>query len=191
MTRNNTDAVVRAATAAYLKGRPLDMSELATELGLSRATLYRRIGNHDELVAMVLADQTERTFRFCVDGVTLEGLDRVRAVFERFMYAVIGAEPIRAFIARDPLLFIRIVLAPGQVERRATTLFAKLLAESGVDFAVPTAVLAQAIVRVGDSFMYTHLLGGHEPETDNVVRLVNLLLDSARTNSARTNSAQR
>ncbi|QUQ69261.1 QsdR family transcriptional regulator [Kutzneria sp. CA-103260] len=184
MTRNDTDAVVRAATAAYLAGRPLDMSELATEVGLSRATLYRRVGNHDELLAMVLAEQTERTFRHCLDSVTLDGLDRVRAVFEHFMYAVIGAAPIRALITRDPLLFIRTVLAPGQVEQRATNLFAKLLAESGVDFAVPTAVLAQAIVRIGDSFMYTHLLGGHEPATDNVIALVNLLLDSARTNSA-------
>ncbi len=184
MTRNDTDAVVRAATNAYLVGRPLDMSELATEVGLSRATLYRRVGNHDELVAMVLAEQTERTFRHCADSVTLDGLDRVRAVFERFMYAVIGAEPIRALIARDPLLFIRIVLTPGLVEQRATTLFAKLLAESGVDFAVPTTVLARAIVRIGDSFMYTHLLSGHEPETDNVIDLVNLLLDSVQRNSA-------
>jgi hypothetical protein len=92
---------------------------------------------------------------------------------------VVGAEPLRAFIARDPLLFIRIVLAPGRVEQRATTLFAELLADSGVDFSIPTAVLAQAIVRIGDSFMYTHLLGGREPETDNVIALVNLLLDSA------------
>jgi AcrR family transcriptional regulator len=183
LTRNSTADVVRAATTAYLAGRPLDMSALAGELGLSRATLYRRIGNHDELVGMVLAEQTERTFRFCLEDVSAAGLDRVRAVFERFMYAVIGAEPLRAFIARDPLLFIRTVLAPGLVEQRATTLFAKLLADSGVDFAVPTGVLAQAIVRIGDSFMYTHLLGGHEPETDNVIALVNLLLDSAQIKS--------
>ncbi|GAA3432237.1 QsdR family transcriptional regulator [Kutzneria kofuensis] len=185
MTRNSAEDVVRAATAAYLAGRPLDMSALAADLGLSRATLYRRIGNHDALVGMVLAEQTERTFRACADSVSAEGLDRVRAVFERFMYAVIGAEPLRAFIARDPLLFIRIVLAPGHVEQRATALFAKLLAESGVDFALPPAALAQAIVRIGDSFMYTHLLGGHEPETDNVITLVNLLLDSARAGSGR------
>ena len=179
MTSNNADDVVRAAAKAYLECRPLDMSALAADVGLSRATLYRRIGNHDELVGMVLAEQTERTFQHCVDSVSLDGLDRVRAVFERFMYAVVGAEPVRAFIARDPLLFIRIVLAPGRVEQRATTLFAKLLTESGVEFSVPTAVLAQAIVRIGDSFMYTHLLGGHEPETDNMITLVNLLLDSA------------
>jgi AcrR family transcriptional regulator len=179
LTRNSVDDVVRAATAAYLAGRPLDMSELAAELGLSRATLYRRIGNHDELVGMVLAEQTEHTFRQCLDSVDAEGLPRVRAVFERFMYAVIGAEPLRALITRDPMLFIRVVLAPGRVEQRATALFGKLLAESGVDFSVSTGVLAQAIVRIGDSFMYSHLLGGHEPETDNVIALVTLLLDSA------------
>ena len=100
MTSNNTDDVVRAATRAYLECRPLDMSALAADVGLSRATLYRRIGNHDELVGMVLAEQTERTFLFCLDGVPADGLDRVRTVFKRFMYAVVGAEPLRAFIAQ-------------------------------------------------------------------------------------------
>jgi AcrR family transcriptional regulator len=182
LTPNNTKDVVSVATAAYLAGQPLDMAAMTAQLSLSRATLYRLIGNHDKLVGLVLAEQTERTFRLCVDRVSAEGLDRVRAVFGHFMYLMIGAEPLRAFVTRDPLLFTRIMLAPGHVEQRATMLFAKLLEDSGVEFSLPISVLAQAIVRAGDALMYSHLLRGHEPETNSVIALVNVLLDSAHVN---------
>lgn len=183
LTCTSTEDVVRAATAVYLAGQPLDMPALATELGLSRATLYRRIGNHDELVGLVLAEQTERTFRRCVDRVSARGLCRLRAIFEHFMYLMICAKPLRAFVTRDPLLFTRIMLAPGHVEQRVTMLFAELLEDSGVEFFIPISVLAQAIVRAGGALMYSPLLHGHEPETDNVIALVNVLLDSAHVNS--------
>nr|MDT0666308.1 hypothetical protein [Micromonospora sp. DSM 115978] len=56
-------AAVAAATAVYLRGSPLDMSALATSLGIGRATLYRWVGNREDLLGVVLADAAERTFR--------------------------------------------------------------------------------------------------------------------------------
>src|SRR5690606_41907747 len=54
---------IDAATKLYLAGEPLDMSVLARALGIGRATLYRHVGNRDELIATVLAEATERTDR--------------------------------------------------------------------------------------------------------------------------------
>ena len=58
--------VVEAATGCYLRGEPLDMSALATQLGIGRATLYRWVGNREELLARVIAETSERTFRTVV-----------------------------------------------------------------------------------------------------------------------------
>src|SRR5689334_17008829 len=55
--------VVEAATTCYLRGEPLDMSALAAQLGIGRATLYRWVGNREELLARVIAETSERTFR--------------------------------------------------------------------------------------------------------------------------------
>jgi hypothetical protein len=38
------------------------MSALAAQLGIGRSTLYRLVGNCDDLLGVVLAEATERTF---------------------------------------------------------------------------------------------------------------------------------
>jgi hypothetical protein len=44
---------------------------------------------------------------------------------------------------------------------------------------LPSDTIAQAFVRIGDSFMYSHLLGRRDPEIHKAVALVTLLLESA------------
>jgi AcrR family transcriptional regulator len=178
--------VVRAATRHYLRGAPIDMTSLAAELGLGRATLYRRVGNHEHLLGLVLADRTAHTFRETCAAVATTGATgraRVLAVFERFVHAVVEAEPLRALVARDPLLFIRVVMAPGAVESAATELVTALLDEEvgagHLRLRLPSDTIAQAFVRIGDSFMYSHLLGRRDPEIHKAVALVTLLLESA------------
>jgi hypothetical protein len=68
------------------------------------------------------------------------------------------------------------------VEDRLTMLLTEMLDEEiaagHTTVKLPTDVLAKAMVRIGDSFMYSHLLGG-EPETRNAVMVVTLMLTSA------------
>lgn len=40
---------------------------------------------------------------------------------------------------------------------------------------LPTRTLAQAIVRVADSFMYAHYLGGNRPEIEQAVEVIELM----------------
>jgi AcrR family transcriptional regulator len=66
-------AAINAATQAYLNGDAVDMSALAAQLGIGRSTLYRLVGNRDDLLEIVLAEATERTFRRAAAGATAEG----------------------------------------------------------------------------------------------------------------------
>ena len=178
--------VVQAATGAYLAGQPIDMSALAIDLGLSRATLYRRVGNHDQLLGLVLASLAEHTFRQIKTELTESGVigtDKVLAGFERYIDTVVKAPPLHRLIEHDPLLFMRVVMSPGVVEDRLTWLLTEMLDEEvaagHVTLKLPTEVLAKAMVRIGDSFMYSHLLAGGEPETGNAVMVATLMLTSA------------
>ncbi|GAA1787484.1 TetR/AcrR family transcriptional regulator [Planosporangium flavigriseum] len=177
----SADEVIRAATRHYLRGEPIDMSELAVELGMSRATLYRRVGNHDRLVGLVLAERAERTYREAAAGVRERGPARVLAVLDRFMHAVLATEPLKLFIARDPVLYIRVATAPGPIEQRSTEILADVLreeAEAGhLQLRVDADVMAQAIVRIADSFMYAHLLGHEQPRIDTALEVIALLVD--------------
>lgn len=180
LTRRGSAAVLDAATRRYLRGERIDMSEIAAELGVGRATVYRWAGNHDEVLGVVLAEQTERTFRRSLhpdDGV---GADRVLRVMERFMAAVLDSGPLKTLTARDPVMFLRLATMPGAIEQRAVDLLAELLVEERdaghLVLPLPVDVLAQAIVRVADAFMYRHLLGAGEPDLRSALDIVALLL---------------
>ncbi|QKW36076.1 TetR/AcrR family transcriptional regulator [Actinomadura sp. NAK00032] len=173
-------AALAAASAHYLRGEPIDMSALAAELGVGRATLYRWVGGREQLLGAVLAEMTERTYRDAVRGVGGSGAPRILALLERFMRAVVDAAPLKAFTEREPRLFIRLATMPGTIEDRAAELLAReLQAETdrgALRVPLPTATLAQAIVRVADAFMYAHYLGGNRPEIDRALEVVELLL---------------
>ncbi|MEZ3160947.1 QsdR family transcriptional regulator [Microbacterium sp. BWT-B31] len=178
--RVTDDEIVDRATALYLAARPIDMSSLAADLGLSRATLYRRVGNHEDLLGTVLSAQTEATFRSVRRPRDVHGLTAVTTTLEAFIHAIMASAPVRSLIERDAALFIRVVMGRGPVEDSASRMIAELLEEelSGQLDADP-ALLARAIVRLSDAMIYTHLLGDSEPEVDEAVTLVRMLLDAA------------
>ncbi|WP_067886081.1 QsdR family transcriptional regulator [Actinomadura chibensis] len=178
--RPGPGAAVAAASAHYLRGEPIDMSALAAELGVGRATLYRWVGSRERLLAAVLAEMAERTFRVAVRDVGGAGPERIVAVLDRFMRAVVDAAPLAAFTAREPRLFVRLATMPGAAEDRATDLIAREV-QAEIDRGelrapLPPRALAEAIVRVADSFMYTHYLGGRRPEIERAIEVVELML---------------
>jgi AcrR family transcriptional regulator len=177
-------AVIDAATRRYLAGTRVDMSEIAAELGIGRATLYRWVGNHDDLLAVVLSEQTERLFRRTTVDERLHGVDRVLAVLEAFMNAVLESESLQALTARDPVLFLRLATMPGAIEARSTELIAEVLecerAAGRMVLPLPVPVLAQAVVRVSDAFLYRHLLGAGPPDVASALSVVALLLRQDR-----------
>ncbi|MCP9947451.1 QsdR family transcriptional regulator [Actinomadura madurae] len=182
-------AALAAASAHYLRGEPIDMSALAAELGVGRATLYRWVGSREQLLGAVLGEMTERTYRVAARGVGGSGAGRILALLDRFMRAVVEAEPLKAFTEREPRLFIRLATMPGTIEDRATELLTKEL-QAEIDrgelrVRLPTRTLAQAIVRVADSFMYAHYLGGNRPEIDQALEVVELLLRPCGTSGCR------
>ena len=190
-----SETILGAATDLYLRGEQIDMSSLATSLGIGRATLYRRVGNHESLLGQVLADQTEQTFRSALRHVANESdaaaddeisfdaaIERSIAIMERFIHTVLASEPLKRFAERDPVLFARVIMAPGSVEDRATDLIRNALDEAlGTHTpAWSTDLLARTIVRVADSTMYAHLLTGSPSATDDVISVVRVLLSSAK-----------
>ena len=183
-------AAINAATQAYLNGDAVDMSALAAQLGIGRSTLYRLVGNRDDLLEIVLAEATERTFRRAAASATADGgTDLVLDVINRFMHAVIDAEPLQALCKREPLVFIRLALLPGAVEQIAATQMAELLqtevTAGRLEASLPATTLSQAIVRMCDAHLYAPLFGGAEPEIDTALDLVAALLSHLNSPPAR------
>lgn len=176
---------IDAATRLYLDGEPLDMSSLAKELGVGRATLYRWVGNREALLATVLAEATERTYRHAIARATGTGAQFVLDFVERVMRSVDASPPLRTLTHREPLLFVRLALMPGSIETVSARITAEVLereeAAGNLTLALSPTVLGEAIVRICDVHLYAPLLGGDAAEIDTAVDLVALLLGEPRS----------
>ena len=82
------EAIVSGARRHFLREGTIDMEQLAHELAVSRATLYRAVDGRDRLLGDVLWSLAERTYAEARRGVTLRGVDAILEISERFADAV-------------------------------------------------------------------------------------------------------
>src|SRR4029079_9873954 len=98
--------VLRAARRRFLDGQRLDMAELATDLGIARATLYRWVGDREHLLGEILwslAEQGLAQARAHADAVARDaGPDWVLQFYIHFMELTASFEPIRRSVHVDP-----------------------------------------------------------------------------------------
>src|ERR1041385_3584419 len=87
------DGLLARALHRFSRGKRLSVEHLAADLGISRATAYRRAGNGDRLVGEVIARLAESTFRRALGEARGRGADRVVSMMERGMRMIIASEP--------------------------------------------------------------------------------------------------
>jgi AcrR family transcriptional regulator len=176
---------IDAATTVYLAGEKLDMSWLADDLGASRATLYRWVGNRDDVLAVVLSEATERTYRQAIEQAQGRGSAYLLDLFNTVMRSIVASAPLRALTTREPMVFIKLAFLPGAIESAAARITAEVLARESASGALKLTltpeVLAKALVRICEVHLYAPLLGGDEPEIDTALDLVSLLLGGQDT----------
>jgi AcrR family transcriptional regulator len=191
VTSADAEAEARAPTRAdllvlarrrFLKSQRLDMQAMGAELGVSRTTVYRWAGNHDQLLGEVWSRLAWETFLVAERGVRQHGRARVLVVYANFLRLLATSDPLRTALRRDPHQFLRVVTRPGPVSRTTTGLCEELLrreVERGaLQLQADVAALASAMVRIGEAALYADLLAGVEPDVDRSVEILGLLLGS-------------
>ena len=175
-----------SARKRFLRGERMDIQGLAAELGISRATAYRWVGNADELVGVIVADLAEETFRRSSAEAKGRGAARVVDVMRRGMTYVVTSKPFRCFLERDPQRGLRIAASKeGPSQARMIALHEQLLEEEiargALALPVDTRTMAYALVRTAESFMYADIVAGEQPDIDAAVEILRLLLADRRS----------
>lgn len=171
-----------AALETFLGPRRLDMRALAAELGIGRATLYRRAGNRDLLLGEVLWYLTRRALAPAVESASgLQGRARVITVVERFMRFVHEQPALRRFLDQEPEAALRILTSKnGPVQRGIVEALERLLADEEargtLRLTIDRATLAYVIVRIGESFLYADVIADNEPDVGVAVEVIARLL---------------
>ncbi|HJQ84206.1 MAG TPA: QsdR family transcriptional regulator [Candidatus Binatia bacterium] len=171
----------RLARRRFLRKQRFSVEALADELGISRATAYRRARNAERLAGDVIADLAEATFRRALSEARGRGAARVIDVMARGMRYVATSPAYREFLERDPQKALRIVASKeGPVQQRTIALHEALLKEEvargHLRLPVDPHTMAYALVRTVESFLYADPIAGEKPDLEKAVEILKLML---------------
>jgi AcrR family transcriptional regulator len=172
---------IARARRRFLKRQKLDIAGLAEELGVSRATAYRWAGNVEELTGQVIKSLVEDTFELTKREAKGQGAARIVDMLMRGA-RYIASGPYRDWIAQeDPERALRLVASKfGPVHATTIKLWEEFLSEEvaagRVRLHTDPHTTAYMIVRVSDSFLYSDLIIGEEPDVEKAADIFRLLV---------------
>ena len=177
--------IVAAAARWVQDGRRLDMQGLADELGISRVTLFRRIGSREALLGKALWLLTQCTLETAAaqwEAERPEGELHTPGT-GRYINAIVSESTgLRRLLEDEPALAIRVLTDPhGQVQTGVAAFVEDLLRRDIAEFGLVTIIepdaLAYALVRLGESFLYADVLAARKPDIETANRLQRALIE--------------
>jgi len=166
-TRTSPRYAFLRARQVFLRGRRLDMVELARDLGVSRATLYRWVGSREQLLGEVLWSMTEAGLAQARASAKGKGAEWVLQIYRTMGDQIVDNEPLHHFIATEPELALRVMTSKvSPQQRRMTEAWRDILLEAerdkGLKLRLDVDTLAYVLVRIAESFLWSDLITGEQ-----------------------------
>jgi AcrR family transcriptional regulator len=165
------------ARRRFLAGLRIDMSALATELGVNRVTLYRWFGSRDRFLVEVLWSLTHRALEEIEAGVEARGGERIVEIVICFLERVIGNAGMQRWLAEEGEHAMRLLTRRETgFQPRLIEAIERMLREEAVDLPVDQHELAFVIVRLIESYTYLDLITGERPDASRAAPILRMLL---------------
>ncbi len=167
------------ARVRFLAGDRLEMQALADELDVSRTTLYRWVGEREQLIGEVFGSLIDRWLELVEPQAEGQGSDRFLDILRRFLVFAASSDPLTEFTQREPALAIRVLMDPeGPATVHANRALQRLLAEIDPSVEVSDKV-ANSIGLLARTLVWANIATGREPDVDGAVDLAAMLLDAS------------
>jgi AcrR family transcriptional regulator len=172
---------LRLARRTFLQERRVDMNELALALGVGRATLYRWTGDRDRLLGEVMWSLAQPALDMAKTGAKGEGIDWVLAVYRRFGELILDTPAVLHFVRTEPEAALRVMASKASPHQgRVIDWYRDLLVEAkerfGISYRLDEETLAFTLIRVAESFLWTDLITGGEPDLSRGWEVARVLL---------------
>jgi AcrR family transcriptional regulator len=174
-------AALALATERFLAGERVEVLAIARELGLARATMHRWFQTRESLLGELLANLAEQRLEEIRSEIAGGGAPALLATLDRFNREVAAAPGMRALLAQEQSRALRILTSQdGIVQPRVVAGIERLIdaeVRTG-SFAspIPPALLAYALVRLGEAFLYNDALTGIRGDTQRLRQVEAALL---------------
>ena len=181
--------VFAAATASYVAERRIDMRALAHELGIGRATLYRRVGNREELIDEVIWWRSRHALADAAnDTADQKGVPRLVAMLDQLLRRIENDRPLHAFLENDPEVALRILTGEHSLVQQGMTKSLERLIDLEVTRGqfvadLDASTLAFAIVRISEGFLYSDIIADRSPDIDRASTVIEALLRGLDTST--------
>ena len=171
----------RLARRKFLAKQRVDMNELAGELGVGRATLYRWVGSRDQLLGEVMWSLTEVGLERAKQDGKGKGADWVLSIYRRFGELILDTPAVLHFVKTEPECALRVMTTKASPQQaRVVDWYRDLLLEAearkGLELKLDAETLAFVLIRVAESFLWTDLITGGEPDLSRGWEVARVLL---------------
>jgi AcrR family transcriptional regulator len=163
----------------FIRGERLEMGELCAALGIGRTTLYRWVGDREQLLGEVLGQLVDDGWDLVIEQATGRGRERVLDATRRFMELTASFEPLRQFVDREPQLALRVLLSPnGVVQQRIREGSIRSVRRNWPESGEPRAELIDVTVQVATALEWAPIAIGEPPEIDRAITLIRSLIQT-------------
>jgi AcrR family transcriptional regulator len=154
------EEVLAAARAQYLRGERLDLTIIARELGVGRATIYRWFHSREGLLGEVIAAELEQLIDRKRASVRRRGGKGLLEVFDAINRSLAHSFALRRLFEQEPANALRVLTSSaGVVQPRAVARVSQLITDEVTagryEAPTDTDTLAYAIVRLAEAFLYS------------------------------------
>jgi AcrR family transcriptional regulator len=175
------EAALALARKRFLAGERIDVQAIAREIGVARATMHRWFQTRDALLGEVLATLAEERVAALRRETPGRGAAALLETFNRINHELANSHGLRVLLVQEHERALRILTSSGGiVQPRIVAALERLInaeVASG-DFApaMAPAVLAYAIERLAEAFLYNDAIVGIRGDTDRLLETEAALL---------------
>ena len=168
------------ARARFLAGERIDVQAIARELGLARATMHRWFRTRELLMGEVMAELGEERLTVLRERVGGHGAKALLDSFDAFNRELAAADGLRALLVSEHDLALRLLTSStGVVQPRMVAAVQRMIEaemRAGFRSSIEPDVLAYAIVRLAEAFLYSDAVAGTKGDTERLRQIEAALL---------------
>jgi AcrR family transcriptional regulator len=169
------------ARRRFQAGERVDMTALATALGVNRVTLYRWVGSRDKLLVELVWGLAEQGLDFAASQTDAQGAERIVEIVTGFLRLVIENAGMQRWLSEEGEHAMRLLTRhEAGFQPRLIQAIEDLLEEEAhagrLRLAVDLHELAYIIVRLIESYTYLDLITGESPDASRAQPILKMLL---------------
>jgi AcrR family transcriptional regulator len=174
---------LRLGIRTFMDRERIDMSAMARELDINRATLYRWVGSREQFLVELIWFMTVRTLNRLDAEVNSTGPDRIVDLTIRFSEQVIENPGMKHWLATEGESAMALLTRAGAGYQPRLIAWTERMIEQEIsagNFSLPEGVdayeLAYVIERVMGGYIYLDLITGERPDARRAEPLLKMLL---------------